>query len=229
MMRRAYPEEDGVPERSVNHVGTERIGPALASKAGRHLRRRDPLLGAVVARVGPCAIVPRGDPYRYLVRSVLFQQITGHAARAIEGRLKAAYGGRLPPPDKLRKASAVQLRGVGLSRQKIASMHAIATAFDDGTLVNRRLARLADDAVIEAVTQLRGVGEWTAHMMLMMSLGRPDVLPVGDYGVRKAARDLYGLADLPKAKELIEIAEPWRPYRSVAAWYLWRSLEAVTP
>jgi DNA-3-methyladenine glycosylase II len=207
----------------------QRMGPALASLASRHLRRRDPVLGAVVARVGPCAIVPRGDPYRYLVRSVVYQQITGHAARAIEGRLKAAYGGRLPAPERLRKASAVQLRGVGLSRQKIASLHAIATAFDDGTLVNRRLARLDDDGVIAAVTQLRGVGEWTAHMMLMMSLGRPDVLPVGDYGVRKAARDLYRLADLPKAKELVALAEPWRPYRSIAAWYLWRSLDAITP
>jgi DNA-3-methyladenine glycosylase II len=229
MMRRVYPEEVAVPARSVNHVGLERMGPELVARASRALRRRDPVLGAVIARVGPCALVPRGDPYRYLVRSVLFQQITGHAARAIEGRLKAAYGGRLPAPDKLRAAPPATLRSVGLSRQKIASLHAIATAFDDGTLVNRRLARLADDAVIEAVTQLRGVGEWTAHMMLMMSLGRPDVLPVGDYGVRKAARDLYGLADLPKPKELTALAEPWRPFRSIAAWYLWRSLDAVTP
>jgi DNA-3-methyladenine glycosylase II len=218
-----------VPERSLNHVAAERMSSELALRASRHLRRRDPVLGAVVARVGPCSTVPRGDPYRYLVRSVLFQQITGHAARAIEGRLKAAYRGRLPSPAELRKASAVRLRGVGLSRQKIASMHAIAAAFDDGTLVNRRIARLADDAVVEAVTQLRGVGGWTAHMMLMMSLGRPDVLPVGDYGVRKAARDLYGLADLPKPKELTALAEPWRPYRSIAAWYLWRSMDAITP
>ena len=216
-----------MPERSASH--DDRIGPDLAVRASRHLRRRDPVLGAVVARVGPCSIVPRGDPYRYLVRSVLHQQITGHAARAIEGRLKASYGGRLPPPGELRAARAPALRKVGLSRQKIASLRAIATAFDDGTLVNRRLARLGDDAVIEAVTQLRGVGEWTAHMMLMMSLGRADVLPVGDYGVRKAARDLYGLADLPKPKELTEIAEPWRPYRSIAAWYLWRSMDAATP
>jgi DNA-3-methyladenine glycosylase II len=193
------------------------------------LRRSDPVLGAVIARVGPCAIVPRGDPYRYLVRAVLYQQITGHAARAIEGRLKAAYGGRLPAAEKLRAARAPTLRKVGLSRQKIASLRAIATAFDDGTLANRRLARLEDEAVIAAVTQLRGVGEWTAHMMLMMALGRPDVLPVGDYGVRKAARDLYGLADLPKPKELTELAEPWRPYRSIAAWYLWRSMDTVTP
>ena len=215
--------------RAPNHVATDRMGPALAPLASRHLRRRDPVLGAVVARVGPCALVPRGDPYRYLVRAVLYQQIAGHAARAIEGRLKAAYGGRLPAPDRLRAARAPTLRKVGLSRQKIVSLRAIATAFDDGTLANRRLARLEDDAVIAAVTQLRGVGEWTAHMLLMMSLGRPDVLPVGDYGVRKAARDLYGLADLPKPNELTELAEPWRPYRSIAAWYLWRSMDTVAP
>ena len=214
--------------RSSRSTGTERLGPALATRASRALRRADPVLGAVIGRVGPCSLVARGDPYRYLVRAVLFQQITGHAGRAIEGRLKAAYGGRLPAPDRLRTASPASLRSVGLSRQKIASLHAIATAFDDGTLVNRRLARLDDDAVIAAVTQLRGVGEWTAHMLLMMSLGRPDVLPVGDYGVRKAARDLYRLADLPKPAELTAIAERWRPYRSVAAWYLWRSTELVT-
>ena len=117
------------------------------------------------------------------------------------------------------------VRGVGLSRQKIESIRAIATAFDERTLDGRRLARLPDEAVVEAVTQVRGVGVWTAHLLLMFSLGRPDILPIGDYGVRKAARDLYGLADLPKPKELEALGEAWRPYRSVATWYLWRSTE----
>lgn len=206
----------------------EKIGPVLVARAARAIRRKDPVLGAVVAKVGPCPLAPRGDPYRYLVRSVLFQQITGHAALAIERRLKAAFGGRVPPPAKLRAAPEATLRGVGLSRQKVASLHSIAAAFDDGLLHNRRFARLDDDAVVAAVTQVRGVGEWTAHMLLMFSLGRPDVLPVGDYGIRKAARDLYGLADLPKPKELTALAEPWRPYRSVASWYLWRSTELAT-
>lgn len=206
----------------------DRLGPALAARAMRTLARRDRVLGRVIAQAGPCPLAPRGDPYRYLVRAVLYQQITGHAGRAIEGRMKAAWGGRIPAPDALRAAPAPKLRRIGLSRQKIASLRAIAAAFDDGTLVNRRLARMDDDGVIAAVTQLRGVGEWTAHMLLMMSLGRPDVLPVGDYGVRKAARDLYGLADLPKPPELTALAEPWRPYRSIAAWYLWRSTEIVT-
>ena len=207
----------------------DRIDAALLERARRSLRRRDPVLGAVIRRVGACELQRRGDPYRYLVRSVLFQQITGAAGTAIEKRLHAAYGGRVPPPAQLRVAETETLRGAGLSRQKIESLRAIATAFDERTLDARRLTRLTDDAVVEAVTVVRGVGEWTAHMLLMFSLGRPDVLPVGDYGVRKAARDLYGLADLPKRKELEALGEPWRPYRSVAAWYLWRSMDVPAP
>jgi DNA-3-methyladenine glycosylase II len=206
-----------------------RLDPAALARAPRLLARRDPLLGAVIRRVGACGLARRGDPYRYLVRSVLYQQITGHAARAIEARLKTAFGGRLPAPAALRAASPAHLRACGLSRQKIASLHAIAAAFDDRVLDARRLARLDDDAVVEAVTVVRGVGPWTAHMLLMFSLGRPDVLPVGDYGVRKGAMMLYGLRELPKPAQLEQIAEPWRPWRSVASWYLWRALDAVTP
>jgi DNA-3-methyladenine glycosylase II len=206
----------------------DRIDAALLDRARRALRRRDPVLAGVIRRVGACELRRRGDPYRYLVRSVLFQQITGAAGTAIEKRLHAAYGGRVPPPALLRVAETETLRGAGLSRQKIESLRAIATAFDERTLDGRRLARLADDAVVEAVTVVRGVGEWTAHMLLMFSLGRPDVLPVGDYGVRKAARDLYGLAELPTRKELEALGEAWRPYRSVATWYLWRSTELAT-
>ncbi|MBS1107278.1 MAG: HhH-GPD superfamily base excision repair protein [Deltaproteobacteria bacterium] len=207
----------------------DRIDEALLERARRSLRRRDPVLGDVIRRVGACGLRRRGDPYRYLVRSVLFQQITGAAGSAIEKRLHAAYGGRVPAPAQLRVAETETLRGAGLSRQKIESLRAIATAFDERSLDARRLARLPDDAVVEAVTVVRGVGEWTAHMLLMFSLGRPDVLPVGDYGVRKAARDLYGLADLPKRKELETLGEAWRPYRSIAAWYLWRSIELAAP
>jgi len=203
----------------------DRIDAVLVERARRSLRRSDPVLGAVIRRVGACELRRRGDPYRYLVRSVLYQQITGAAGRAIEKRLHAAFGGRVPVPAQLRVADTETLRGAGLSRQKIESIRAIATAFDERTLDGRRLARCTDVAVVEAVTQVRGVGEWTAHMLLMFSLGRPDVLPVGDYGVRKAARDLYGLADLPKPRELEALGEAWRPYRSVATWYLWRSTE----
>jgi len=207
----------------------ERIDPEFVERARRILRRRDPILGGVIRTVGACALRRRGDPYRFLVRSILYQQISGHAARAIEARLHASFGGGVPEPARLREADAAKLRAVGLSRQKIDYLRAIATAFDDRVLDGRRLARMADDDVVEAVTQVRGVGEWTAHMLLMFSLGRPDVLPVGDYGVRKAARDLYGLADLPKRAELESLGEPWRPYRSIATWYLWRSMDGITP
>jgi DNA-3-methyladenine glycosylase II len=193
------------------------------------LARRDPVLGAVIRRVGPCGLGRRGDPYRYLVRSVLYQQITGHAARAIEGRLRAGFGGRIPAPARLRAAHPARLRAAGLSRQKVASVRAIAAAFDDGLLEGRRLARLDDAAVIEAVTVLPGVGEWTVHMMLLFSLGRPDVLPVGDYGVRKGVQALYGLDALPGRRELEALAERWRPWRSVATWYLWRSQDVIAP
>ncbi|HVP30665.1 MAG TPA: DNA-3-methyladenine glycosylase 2 family protein [Myxococcota bacterium] len=199
--------------------------PAALRTASRHLARRDARLAAVIRRLGPCGLQRRGDPYRALVRSVLHQQLAGAAARAIESRVKALGGGRIPAPAALLAISEARLRAAGLSRQKVASVHGIAEAFAERRLVSRRLAQLPDPDVIEAVTRLRGIGEWTAHMLLIFSFGRPDVLPVGDYGVRKAAMLLYGLRDLPKPRELEALAEPWRPYRSVATWYLWRHLE----
>lgn len=207
----------------------DRIDAALVERGRRALRRRDPVLSDVIRRVGVCEMKRHGDPYRYLVRSVLHQQITGKAAASIEKKLAASFGGRVPAPSQLRCAPVETLRAAGLSRQKVASLQAIATAFDERVLDARKLARLETHAVVELVTQVRGVGEWTAHMLLMFSLGHPDILPVGDYGVRKAARDLYGLADLPKRAELEAIAEPWRPYRSVATWYLWRSMDPIAP
>ncbi len=179
----------------------------------------------MIRRAGACRLPVRRDPYARLVRSVLFQQLAGAAASSIEGRLKAKFGGRYPRPEELRAASTPALRGVGLSRQKIAALREIAEAFAEGRVSARGLARMSDQRVIETVTVLRGVGEWTAHMLLMFGLGRPDVLPVGDYGVRKGAARLYGLDELPKPAPLEALAEPWRPYRSVASWYLWRATE----
>lgn len=197
------------------------------ARARRVLMRRDPRLARVMRAVGPCAIEVRGDPYRSLLRSVIFQQLAGSAARAIEGRVKGLWRGRYPRPERLLAARPSELRAAGLSRQKIAALRAVAEAFASGELSNRGLRRMADAAVVDAVTEVRGIGEWTAHMLLMFSLGRPDVLPVGDYGVRKGAMRLYGLAELPKAAELEALAEPWRPYRSIASWYLWRVDEAL--
>jgi DNA-3-methyladenine glycosylase II len=208
---------------------SERLDDATLARARRSLLRRDPVLAPVIRRAGPCGIRPSGDPYRSLLRTVIFQQLHGAAARAIADRLRARYRGRFPKPADLLATPDADLRAVGLSRQKIATLRALATAFGEGTLANRRLARMDDDAVIEAVTRVRGIGEWTAHMLLMFSLGRPDVLPVGDYGVRKGAMLLYGLDELPKPAELEQLCEPWRPYRSVGSWYLWRAADTITP
>jgi DNA-3-methyladenine glycosylase II len=201
------------------------LDPALLEAARRRLLRRDPRLGRVIRKVGACQLRPAGDPYRSLLRSVLHQQLAGAAARAIEARLKAPHRGRYPAPAVLAAAGDAELREAGLSRQKSATVRAVAAAFAEGRLDARRLRRMSDDEVTGAVTAIRGIGEWTAHMLLIACFARPDVLPVGDYGVRKGAQRLYGLAEPPKRAELEELAEPWRPYRSVAAWYLWRVMD----
>jgi DNA-3-methyladenine glycosylase II len=191
-------------------------------RARRSLARRDPVLRPLIRRVGSCGLRRRGDPYGALVRSVLYQQLAGAAAAAIHARLRARFGGRDPRPGALLAARDAELRAIGLSRQKIAALRSIAEHFDDGRVSGRRLARMGDEEVIECVTQIRGVGVWTAHMLLMFSLGRPDVLPVGDYGIRKGVQNLYGLRELPGRAELERVGERWRPWRSVASWYVWR-------
>ena len=201
------------------------LDPARLEAARRRLLRRDPRLARVIRRVGACQLRPKGDPYRSLLRSVLHQQLAGAAARAIEARLRAPHGGRYPAPAVLAVAADAELRAAGLSRQKSATVRAVATAFAEGRLDARRLRRMSDDEVTRAVTEIRGIGEWTAHMLLISCFGSPDVLPVGDYGVRKGAQRLYGLPELPKRAQLEALAEPWRPYRSVAAWYLWRVMD----
>lgn len=161
-----------------------------------------------------------------LIRSILHQQLAGAAARAIENRFVAHFGGRYPSVGALLEAQPETLRGLGLSRQKAATVRAIAEAFESRLLSTRRLKVAADDEVLELLTQVKGVGPWTAHMTLIFSLGRTDVLPTSDYGVRKGAMRLFDLATLPGAEELTGLAEPWRPYRSIASWYLWRVADA---
>lgn len=206
----------------------EQLDAARLADAARHLRSADAQLARVIEAHGPCTIAPRGDPYRYLVRSILYQQLAGKAAATIERRFKSGFGGRVPPPATLAAQRVAKLRRFGLSRNKAAAVKAVGAAFASGRVSARRIPHLPDEAVVEAVTQIRGVGEWTAHMLLMFSLGRPDVLPVGDYGVRKGAQKLYRLRDLPTPDALAKLAEPWRPFRTVGSWYLWRALELTT-
>jgi DNA-3-methyladenine glycosylase II len=204
-----------------------RLSPQLIDTGVRHLREADPRLGAVIERFGACTLRPRRQIYPSLFRSVLYQQLAGNAAAAIERRVKACFGGATPPPGEFMRASTEALRSAGLSRQKLAYLRDLAAHFADGRLDARRLSRLPDEEVIAAVTTVHGIGEWTAHMLLIFSLGRPDVLPVGDYGVRKGVQRLYRLRDLPKPDKMERIAAPWRPYRSIASWYLWRSIDGA--
>jgi DNA-3-methyladenine glycosylase II len=205
----------------------EKLDDERLAAAAKHLKRADSKLARVIEAHGPCTLAPRGDPYRYLVRSILYQQLAGKAAATIERRFKAGFGGRIPPPATLARQRDARLRGFGLSRQKASAVKAVGAAFESGLVSARRIPHLEDDAIVASVTQIRGVGDWTAHMLLMFALGRPDVLPVGDYGVRKGAQKLYGLRDLPKPDALAELAEPWRPFRTVGSWYLWRALEVT--
>jgi DNA-3-methyladenine glycosylase II len=202
-----------------------KMDPALIAKARRSLRRRDPKLGAAIRQYGACELAPTGDPYRALIGSIVYQQLAGAAASAILGRVQARYRGRIPRPERLLATAETDLRSDGLSRQKIAAIRAVATAFDEGSLSNRKIRAMDDAAVVEAVTQVRGIGDWTAHMLLIFCLGRPDVLPVGDYGVRKGVQVLYELGELPRPKELETLAECWRPYRSIGSWYMWRVVD----
>jgi len=191
-------------------------------RARRMLCRKDPVLGAVIRQGGPCPLRPAGRPYASLLRSILYQQLAGAAARAIERRFLALFDGRYPSPAALRTIRSDRLRRAGLSRNKAAAVRAVAEAFGSGGIRERRLWHLEDQAIVDQLVTIRGVGEWTVHMLLMTALGRPDVLPVGDYGVRKGAQRLYALREPPPAKQLATLAERWRPWRSIASWYLWQ-------
>jgi DNA-3-methyladenine glycosylase II len=202
--------------------------PYDAGAARRHLMRADPVMREIVRRCGPLELRPRGQPYQSLVRAVLYQQLAGPAATAIERRFLALSGGGLPAPAALAAMSDELLRTAGVSRQKAGYLRSIAEHFADGRLSDAALRRMSDDDVVAAVTQIKGVGRWTADMLLMFCLGRPDVLPVGDLGVQNAVRRAYALDKPPAPADLLRIGEAWRPYRSAASWYLWRSADTLT-
>jgi DNA-3-methyladenine glycosylase II len=167
----------------------------------------------------------RQDRFHSLVVSILSQQISGKAAVAIRKKLEERVGPGGMTPQGIASFPLEDLRAVGLSKQKASYILDLAERVHAGTLPLSRLARLSDDAVIDALVQVKGIGVWTAHMFLIFSLGRLDVLPHGDYGVRSAMQNLYGLENLPDRATCHRIAEPWRPYASIGAWYCWRSLE----
>lgn len=202
--------------------------PFEPAAAVAHLRRADRVLARLIDAVGEYGLQPRGDPFTSLAQAILYQQLAGAAAAAIERRFTSLFGdGRYPAPAELLATREEELRAAGLSRQKLAYLRDLAARFLDETLDPQLLPALEDEEVVRQVAAVKGIGRWTAQMYLMFSLGRPDVLPVGDLGLRRAVREAYGLAELPSPEELTRLAEPWRPYRSVATWYLWQSTRVV--
>jgi 3-methyladenine DNA glycosylase/8-oxoguanine DNA glycosylase len=199
--------------------------PRALGRATAHLRRADPVMAAIIARVGRCGyeVDARGTAFAALIESMMYQQITGRAAATIHRRLRRLIGRRHPRPADILAASDLDLRGCGLSRQKIAYLRDVATRASNG-LALRGLGRLDDEAVIGRLIEVKGIGRWTAEMFLMFRLGRADVLPVDDYGIRKALQRAYALRALPNADWMRRKAEAWRPYRTIACWYLWRSI-----
>src|SRR5438128_2114962 len=189
-------------------------------KAIIHLKKKDPTLRRIIEAVGPYKIQFHEPTFATLVRSIVFQQLSGRVARVIYQRLLDAVGGEVTPAavGKLRPA---KLRAIGLSRQKSEYILDLAKRTAAGTVVFETIDQLSDEAVVEHLTAVKGVGVWTAHMFLIFALRRADVLPTGDLGVRTAIRKAYALPDLPKPAEIEQIAAAWRPFCSVAAWYLW--------
>jgi DNA-3-methyladenine glycosylase II len=206
------------------------ITPPFANDAVAHLKRVDPILGAVIDRVGIYSVSRRPDRFHALVRAIIFQQLAGRAAQTIFDRfVNLVGGGRFPTPEKLLEASDEVMRSAGLSRGKMSYIRDLATHVNNRTLSFHRHSRMTDDEIIADLTKVRGIGRWTAEMFLMFNLHRPDVLPVDDLGVRNAVARLYAMSEPPPPKELREFGERWRPYRTVASWYLWQSLNIVTP
>lgn len=193
-------------------------------KAIIHLKKTDPILRRIIEAVGPYRIEFRDPTFATLVRSIVYQQLSGRVARVIYQRLIDAAGDPLTPQAVL-KLRPAKLRAIGLSRQKSAYIVDLARRTHAGSVVFDSIDGLSDDEVIEHLTAVKGIGVWTAHMFLIFALRRNDVLPTGDLGVRTAIRRAYEMPDLPKPAEIEELARSWRPYCSVAAWYLWRSLD----
>jgi DNA-3-methyladenine glycosylase II len=196
-------------------------------KAVNHLKKSDPVLRAIIERVGPCRMEFGLPEFSSLAEAIVYQQLNGKAAVTIFNRF-AALAGEPLTPEGILKLTDAQLRSVGLSKQKSAYLKDLAAKTSAGLLDFARLPDLTDEEVIQHLTQVKGIGVWTAHMFLMFSLRRPNVLPTGDYGVQVAMRKHYKKRKLPKPKDMEKIAKAWAPYRSVACWYMWRSLDIKT-
>ena len=203
-----------------------------SSEAIAHLRQADPVLGGLIDRIGPCTLkaATRRTPFQALVRSVVYQQLNGSVAEKILGRVLALYpDARFPSAEQLRDTPDDRLRGAGLSRAKTAALKDIAAKTLEGIIPPAAIIRrMSDEEIVERLTVIRGVGPWTVQMFLIFTLGRADVLPAADYGVRQGFALVYGRKELPPPAELLDMGEKWRPHRTTAAWYFWRALDNET-
>jgi DNA-3-methyladenine glycosylase II len=189
-----------------------------------HLRAADPVLAEIIVRVGAYDMQYHEPTFRALVRSIVFQQLHGKAARAIFDRLQTKAGGEITP-ESILKLRPPQMRTLGLSKQKLTYIRDLARKTRDGVVQFDKFPQMPDEQVIAELTQVKGIGQWTAHMFLMFALRRPNILPTGDYGVRSAMRKAYGMKVMPKPRTMERLAKGWHPYCSVASWYMWRSLD----
>src|SRR5438552_8396881 len=193
----------------------------------RHLKKADPVMRAIIERLGPCCMEFSPPEFHSLAEAIIYQQLNGKAAVTIFKRF-AALAGEPLTPEGILKLTEEQMRSVGLSMQKSSYLKDMAERAARGDLDFSRLPEMTDDEVIKHLTQVKGVGVWTAHMFLMFTLRRPNILPTGDYGVQVAMKKHYKKRKLPKPEQMMKIAKCWEPYRSIACWYLWRSMDIKT-
>lgn len=216
-------------------IGAQGISPVTRKEsyvpgAVRHLKRADPVLARIISQIGPYKLKRRPERFQALVRAIIFQQLAGRAAQTIYDRFVRLFpASRFPSAADVIAATDDDLRKVGLSRQKIAYIKDLAGHMAAGSLSFRRFPRMEDEEIISELVKIKGIGRWTAEMFLMFNLGRPDVLPVDDLGIRNGVKRAYGLENPPRAAELRQIGEAWRPYRTVASWYIWQSMRIVLP
>lgn len=203
-------------------------------KAAAALAKKDKVLARLIRKAGPCTIASRNeaeallDPFQALLRSIVYQQLSGKAAATIHGRVLALYGSGPVMPQQVLDTDDETLRGAGLSRAKIAAVKDLAAKTLAGVVPQRAaLEAMADEEIIATLVQVRGIGRWTVEMLLMFYLARADVLPVNDLGVRKGYMLAYGTDSLPAPEDLLDFGENWRPYRSVASWYMWRAVDLL--
>jgi DNA-3-methyladenine glycosylase II len=200
----------------------------LIDEAVAQLSQNDEVLAAIIARVGPCqlSMTWRTHYFRALVEAIIYQQLSGKAAGTILKRFRLLFPShRFPTPKQVLATSILRLRSAGLSRQKISYIRDLARRAEDGSFPLTRVSRMADEEVIKHLTQVKGIGRWTSEMFLIFCLGRPDVLSTGDLGIRKAVQRAYGYKELPAMGTVEQHGLVWRPYRSVASWYLWASVD----